>query len=275
MGQEQDSLNGGYLTSQVLKGTLYDVRVWNSAISDEQIALNYQQSPGTSETGLISNWRMSGLSGGNTVVDSVGGVNLTVANVALGGGFTASTPTAGLVVTENASVGTRVGQLIATDMDLSRNVVSDVLFREGPNPVPTWIILQGSRSATGRCDLAMSATTVPKPRHRHWRSHSRFERNDGRRDFQTLSTVAGRQYQVVFAMSGHWGGGDAVKDLRVSADGASQDFSMTQPTGWSTSNMLFSNRSFTFTATDASTYSISLRLIRRAVLLALSSVTFA
>ena len=91
LGQDQDSPNGSFDAAQAFKGTLYDVRVWNNAISDEQISQNYQQVPGSTETGLVANWRMSGLSGGNTIVDSVGGVNLTTANVAVGGSFTAST----------------------------------------------------------------------------------------------------------------------------------------------------------------------------------------
>ncbi len=48
---------------------------------------------------------------------------------------------------------------------------------------------------------------------------------------------------------------------------------MAQPTGWSTSNMLFTNRTFTFTATDTSTELDSLRSIQQAVRGALSSAT--
>ncbi len=93
VGQEQDLVNGGYNSAQRFSGTMYGIRVWDRAISDEQISRNYQQNFATSETGLVADWRMSGLSGGNTVIDSVGGINLTTANVAVGGSFTASTTT--------------------------------------------------------------------------------------------------------------------------------------------------------------------------------------
>ncbi len=154
---------------------------------------------------MIANWRMSGLSGGNTVVDSVGGVNLTVANVAVGGGFTASTPTAGLAVGENATVGTRVGQLVATDADLSRDVVLDGLFREGTNPgtytdystgqsFGNWTVRFGNVSYHGTETQAspLGGRTVD------------LNGTTAGGIYQTLNTVAGRQYQVVFAMSGHW-----------------------------------------------------------------------
>ncbi len=153
-GQEQDSINGGYNTSQRLSGTLYDIRVWDRAISDEQISLNYHQVPGSTETGLVANWRMSGLSGGNTVIDSVGGVNLTVANVAVGGGFTASTTTAGLSVSENATIGTRVGQLTPTDVDLSRDVALDGLFREAASPGSFATYTSGQTFETGLSRVA-------------------------------------------------------------------------------------------------------------------------
>ncbi len=253
-GQEQDSINGGFNTSQRLSGTLYDIRVWDRAISDEQISLNYHQVPGSTETGLVANWRMSGLSGGNTVIDSVGGVNLTVANVAVGGGFTSSTPTAGLSVSENATIGTRVGQVIATDVDLSRDLVQDGLFREGANPgtiasyttgqtFGNWTVQSG--------DVELVGTTLQSSP-LGGRSVDLNGSTTGAIS-QTLSTTTGRQYQVLFNVSGNWLSGEAIKDFRVSAGGASQDYSLTQPTGWSTSNMLFSGRSMTFTADSSST----------------------
>ncbi len=254
MGQDQDSVNGGFNASQRFSGSIYDVRVWDRAISDEQISLNYQQAPGATETGLIANWRMSGLSGGNTVVDSVSGVNLTVANVAVGGSFTASTPTAGLVVTENASAGTRVGQVLVTDVDLSRDIVADGLFREGANPgtIATYTTGQTFGNWTVQSgDVELVGTTLQSSP-LGGRSVDLNGSTTGAIS-QTLSTMAGRQYQVLFNVSGNWLSGETIKDFRVSAGGASQEYSVTQPTGWSTSNMLFSGRSMTFTADSSST----------------------
>ncbi len=249
VGQEQDSVDGGYVTNQRLSGTVYDLRVWNNAISDEQISLNYQQVPGSTETGLVANWRMSGISGGTTVVDSVSGINLTLANIAVAGGFTASTTTAGLSVTENASVGTRVGQVIATDPDISRDIIQDGLFREAANPgtftnyttgqsIGNWTVQSGDVDLIGT-----SFQSSPLG----GRSIDLNGTNPGA-IAQNLTTVAGRQYQVIFNASGNWGAGDAIKDFRVSAAGTSHDFSLSAPTGWSASNMLFSNRSMTFVA---------------------------
>ncbi len=131
VGQDQDSIDGGYNAAQRFSGTLYGMRIWNSAISDEQIARNYQQNFATSEPGLVADWRMSALSGGNTVVDSISGNNLTTKNVAVGGSFTASTITASMTIAENSANGTRVGQVFVTDNENSRDIAFDGLFREG------------------------------------------------------------------------------------------------------------------------------------------------
>ncbi len=254
LGQEQDSVNGGYNASQSFSGTLHDVRVWNRAISAEQVSYNYQNVAGVTETGLVANWRMSGISGGNTVVDSVGTANLTLANVSVGGGFTASTTTAAMSVTENATVGTRVGQVLVTDADFSRDILLDGLFREAASPgsftnytagqsIGNWTVQSGDVDLIGT--LLQSSPLGGRSIDLNGNSTGAIA--------QTLTTVAGRQYQVIFNASGNWGGGDATKDFRVSADGTSQDFSLAQPTGWSTTNMLFSGRSMTFTATDSST----------------------
>ncbi|MEM7259044.1 MAG: LamG-like jellyroll fold domain-containing protein, partial [Pseudomonadota bacterium] len=56
-----------------------------------------------------------------------------------------------------------------------------------------------------------------------------------------------------FALSGNWAGGDATKDVRVGVNGDNHDFSIAQPATWSAANMMWSDRSFTFTADSAST----------------------
>ena len=203
LGQDQDSVNGGYNATQRFSGTLYDVRVWDRAISDEQISLNYQQVPGATETGLVANWRMSGISSGTTVVDSVGGVNLTLANVAVGGSFTASTTSVGLTVSENVSAGTRVGQVIATDADISRDIVLDGLFREMTSPgsfttyttgqtIGNWTVQSGDVDLIG---------TLWQSSPLGGRSIDLNGNNPGA-IAQTLATTAGRQYQVIFQCNG-------------------------------------------------------------------------
>ena len=253
LGQDQDAPNANFNTAQRFSGTLHEVRVWDRAISGEQISQNYQQKLGDTPTGLVANWRMTGFNGSNQVVDSVGGVNLSVANVT-GGGWVASTPTATLSVNENATVGTVVGNVVATDLNNTRDVVLDGLFREGTNPgtfatyttgqtIGNWTVQSGD------VDLAGSV----------WQSSPLGGRsidlngNNPGAISQVLSTTAGRQYQVIFNASGNFSSGEVNKDFRVSAGGTSQDFSLIQPTGWSTSNMLFSGRSMTFTADSSST----------------------
>ncbi|HBJ36030.1 MAG TPA: hypothetical protein DDZ51_15035, partial [Planctomycetaceae bacterium] len=254
-GNDQDSVGGGFSPDQEFSGTLYDFRVWNEVRSEAEIALNYQHKfdSGSLPSGLVANWQMDGFNGSNQVVDVVSGNNLSIGH-ATGAGFIASTPVTDLHISENSPGGTSVGFVVPSDPDVSNDIASDGLFTEGPNPgtyvdysagqsFGDWSVRFGDVSYHGTETQAspLGGRTVD------------LNGSTAGGIYQTLDTVAGRQYQVVFAMSGHWGGGDAVKDLRVSADGASQDFSMTQPAGWSTSNMLFANRSFTFTATDAST----------------------
>ncbi len=253
-GQDQDSVNGGYSTTQRFSGTLFGARVWDRAISDEQISRNYQQNFATSETGLVADWRMSGLSGGNTVVDSVGGINLTTANVAVGGGYTASTTTAGMSVNENAANGTRVGQVFVTDAENSRDIVQDGLFREG-TVSGVWTTYSSGQSfgnwtvTSGSVDLNGTG----------WQSSPLGGRSVDLNGAatgsiaQTMSTEVGRTYQVIYSFGGNFSGGETTKDLRVVVGGTTQDFSLTQPNGWSSTNVLWSNRTLTFTASSTST----------------------
>ena len=253
LGQEQDAPNANFNTAQRFSGTLHEVRVWDRAISGEQISQNYQQKLGSTPTGLVADWRMTGFNGSNQVVDEVGGINLSVANVT-GGGWTTSTPTASLSVSENATVGTIVGSVVATEAMNTRDIVADGLFREAANPgtvtsyssgqtFGNWTVQSGNVELLG---TAMQSSPLGG------RSVDLNGSAAGAIS-QVLSTTAGRQYQVVFNTSGNWLDGEATKDFRVSAGGTSQDYSLTQPSGWSSTNVLFSGRSMTFTATGSST----------------------
>ena len=63
IGQEQDTVGGGFNSSQIFSGTLYDVRIWNEVRSEAEIALNYQHKfdSGSLPSGLIANWQMDRL----------------------------------------------------------------------------------------------------------------------------------------------------------------------------------------------------------------------
>ncbi len=160
---------------------------------------------------------MTGLASGTTVIDSVGGVNLTVANVAVGGGFTASTPSISMSVAENAANGTSVGTVVASDANNTRDIVQDGLFREGT--VRVWSSYTSGQTfgnwtvTSGNVDLhgtGFQASPLGG------RSVDLNGSGPGA-IAQTLTTEVGKQYQVIFAMTGNWAAGDATKDLRVSA----------------------------------------------------------
>ena len=117
MGQEQDSLGGGFSTVQHFDGTLKDVRIFDDVRTAGEISTNSLSDVSSSESGLIADWKMDDLSGGVTT-DAVSGNNLTVGNVT-GSGWTSSTPTLYTDIAENAAGGTVIGTLSATDPDTS------------------------------------------------------------------------------------------------------------------------------------------------------------
>lgn len=264
-GQEQDSVGGGFQTIEQSQGTLYDVRIWDDVRSEAEIALNYQQKLDVTPVeaaviGLVANWQMDGFDGLNQVVDIVSGNNLSIGH-ASGTGFTTSTPVEDLHVAENAANGTSVGYVVPTDPDVINDVVSDGLFLHagatGYQNVGTgqriggvggsWQVDSGdvdlegawSSSPLGGTALGLDGT-VPGA------------------ISQTVATEAGRQYQVVFALTGNFQGGTTLTEMRAAAAGQSQDFSVTVPNGWSTSNLLWEERSFTFEA-DGPTTSLQFR----------------
>ena len=115
VGMDQDSVGGGFQTSQVFKGTLQDVRVFNDVRTAAEISAYLYQDVSNSESGLVADWTMNDLSGGSTS-DTVAGRNLTVGTVS-GSGWVASTPSLTWRVAENASSGTVVGTVTGTDPD--------------------------------------------------------------------------------------------------------------------------------------------------------------
>ena len=259
-GNEQDSLGGDFSLSQELTGTLYDIRIWNSVRSEAEIALNYQHKLDSSNlpSDLIANWQMDGFNGSNQVVDVVSESttpNRLSIGHASGSGFTASTPVEDLHVAENASNGTSVGFVVPTDQDTPKDIVSDGRFLKEPFPgshhiyfggetIGDWIVRSGSVDLIGSRseESPLGGASID------------LDGNVARGEiYQALSTTEGTRYQVLFALSGNWSGGEDVKQLRVSVAGESRDFSITEPPGWSDSNMLWESRSFTFTADSAST----------------------
>lgn len=129
LGQEQDSLEGGFDPAQTLQGRLYDVRIWNESRSEAQVTLSHQQKfdTGSLPAGLVANWQMDGFNGSAQVVDVVGGRNLSVGHAA-DPGFTPSTPVQDLHVAENSTSGTSVGFVVPSAPEAPGTLLSDGQF---------------------------------------------------------------------------------------------------------------------------------------------------
>ena len=115
LGQDQDSVLGGFNTIDVFSGTLYDVRIFNDVRTAGEISAGFGQTLPNTESGMIANWTFDDLSTGGVVTDTVGGNNLTLQHVGAGGGFTTSTSELSLEVQENATNGTVIGTVTAVD----------------------------------------------------------------------------------------------------------------------------------------------------------------
>ena len=115
LGQEQDSNGGGFNTTQVFDGTIYNTRIFNDVRTAQEISDNAFAEVSSSEPGLVVDWQMNSLSGGTTP-DSVSGKTLTVGNVT-GSGWNSSTPSLVTGLPENAATGHVVGTISASDPD--------------------------------------------------------------------------------------------------------------------------------------------------------------
>ncbi len=254
VGQGQPSV--GMVTAQEFAGTIFDLRIWDEVRSEAEIALNYQQKldSGTLPSGLVANWQMDGFNGSNEVIDIVSGNNLSIGH-AIGAGFTTSTPVGDLHVIENVANGTSVGFVVPTDPEVSNDIVKDGLFLEAGTPSLSitysvgetfgdWFVDSGSiqllgdwfadsPNGGGSIDMNGSSTGAIS---------------------QTLVTEIGMEYQVTFAETGMWTFDTNIKDIRVSAAGTSQDFSVSYDASWDKdTSPLWQPQTFSFTATSTST----------------------
>ncbi len=83
LGQEQDSVGGGFSSSQVFSGDIDFVRVFNDVRTSQEISDNYNSqlaNPG-SESGLVTNWQFdSDSQSGTRVDDEVGNNDIYLVN---------------------------------------------------------------------------------------------------------------------------------------------------------------------------------------------------
>ncbi|EMI46059.1 LamG-like jellyroll fold domain-containing protein [Rhodopirellula sp. SWK7] len=254
LGQDADDAGDVY-SANVFSGTLHDVRVWNEVRSASEIELNYQAKfdSGNLPSNLVANWQMDGFNGSSEVVDVVSGNNLSVGH-GVGAGFTASTPVEDLHIAENSSDGTTVGYVTPTITDSVANVVADGLFLEASDPgsftrytssqtFGNWTV------ESGNVDLLGSVIPASPDGGRS------VELNGNTTGVisQTLTTVVGQQYQVVFEAAGNFSGGQDHVSFRASLGGESKDIVIAEPSGWSMSNPLSNQYALTFTADSTST----------------------
>ena len=78
MGNDQNSVDGGYDPAGEVAATLYETRIFSDIRSDTEIAANYNATLPYNESGLVANWRFDNLSSAGVVTDLVSGNNLTV-----------------------------------------------------------------------------------------------------------------------------------------------------------------------------------------------------
>ena len=161
------------------------------------------------------------------------------------------TPGVDLHISENTANGARVGFVLPSDSDAPQDIVNDGQFLNGDTGSRTdyvqgqtfggWTVEYGAVSHTSQYLSANGGVGLE------------LQRLDGDLPSaitQALTTEVGRQYQVVFGMSGNFGNGDAIKYLTASANGQSMDFQVEQTADLGT---VYEARSFTFTADSTNT----------------------
>ena len=155
LGQEQDSLGGGFNNTQILDGELFGVRIFDDVRTSQEISDNAFNEVSSSEPGLVADWQMDDLSGGVTT-DATGGENLTVGNVT-GSGWNSSTPSLVSTVPEGAPDGRLIGTVSTTDPDsgdsFTYSLDDDAGDASRSMPAP----------ARSRWPMAPSSTTRPPP----------------------------------------------------------------------------------------------------------------
>lgn len=256
-GQEQDALDGSYNSNQTYSGTLYDVRVWNTARSQAEIALTYQHKLDLTASealaiGLVANWQMDGFDVSNEVVDIVSGNNLS-SDHAAGTGFITSTPVGDLHVAENVFTGTAVGFVRPSAPYVANDIVNDGVFTEASDPggfqyYGTAASLGGWTVEAG--DVELFGTYFGESP-QGGRSVDMNGSVPGTL-LQALAVEEGRQYQVSFAINGNYAAGDSNRSLMVSADGQSVEFNHEKEANWAKEAPVWEYRSFTFIASGTS-----------------------
>ncbi|MEP0945108.1 MAG: tandem-95 repeat protein [Rhizobiaceae bacterium] len=115
LGQEQDSLEGSFGSTQFFSGTYHDLRIFDDVRTPAEIAAGAGNEVAAAEPNLVANWQFSD-GETTTVTDTVSGNNLNLQQV-VGAGFTASTPSDVIAVVDDSTSGTVIATLATTDVD--------------------------------------------------------------------------------------------------------------------------------------------------------------
>lgn len=161
IGADQDVPGGGFERSQIFKGTLHDIRVFNDVRTTTEIQSGNAATLPDNSSGLVANWRFNDLSTAGVTTDSVVGLDLTVGH-ATGSGFTSSTPHLTLSTSETTANGTVIGRVEGTDIDreaaisavlatdsrLRYSAETGKFYRLTPGNITWGVALSGATSAT-------------------------------------------------------------------------------------------------------------------------------
>ena len=120
-GQAQTFSEGGFNTSEVFSGTLYNARLFSDLRTASEISSNYESEVDFDEPEILAQWNFDDLSKNGIITESVSGNNLTVKHTSESG-FSASTSLVTLVVDENTSDGTIVGLVTGIDADRENRI---------------------------------------------------------------------------------------------------------------------------------------------------------
>lgn len=259
LGNHQGEIGGLYDPDTEFSGTYYGFRIWDQLRLESDVALNHRHSfqGGAVPSGLLVDWQMNGLNGGNEVVDRVSGNNLRIGDAGDSVPWAASEVGTDLHVVEDASDGTSIGHVVPGTAYPLRNIVSDGLFigagdGGGIGHSEYW---QGQSFGawsveSGSIDLIHTFFESP---YAGGQSVDLSGNTDAGAISQEVMTESGRQYQLAFWVSGNWDGGPDVKPMRVSVGGESHEIVLTEPTGWAASEMRWERRVINFIAEDDTT----------------------
>ncbi|MEM8987035.1 MAG: LamG-like jellyroll fold domain-containing protein [Pseudomonadota bacterium] len=114
VGQEQDSVGGGFVTNQVFSGEVNELRIFDEARTSDDIADNAGAPMSGDEAGLAAHWDFGAYADGGVADTTGGGADMTVGSVSGSGWVAGAGPQVVGGVTENVT-GAVIGNVSVTD----------------------------------------------------------------------------------------------------------------------------------------------------------------